>query len=178
MHLGGHLLRVRVVAAGQLFQVQAEVTRHDTLGREIGQAHVVQDPTARTSRSRLPSAQSSASRPPATGACETPTPSAPWTGRGPGRARRRSAPGRRSDWCRCDHSTAGCPIDDAAHMLEQFTRIDQEQGQFAAHGGLPQCTWTPSTLNTASATSSIVPCVTASTGERPPKPSSGSDSAR
>ena len=50
MHLGGHLLRVRVVAAGQLFQVQAEVTRHDTLGREIGQAHVVQDPTARTSR--------------------------------------------------------------------------------------------------------------------------------
>ena len=28
------------------------------------------------------------------------------------------------------------PIDDAAHMLEQFTRIDQEQGQFAAHGGL------------------------------------------
>ena len=28
------------------------------------------------------------------------------------------------------------------------------------------------------ATSSIVPCVTASTGERPPKPSSGSDSAR
>ncbi|WP_422775393.1 hypothetical protein, partial [Pseudomonas aeruginosa] len=30
----------------------------------------------------------------------------------------------------------------------------------------------------SSATASIVPCVTASTGERPPKPSSGSDSAR
>ena len=28
------------------------------------------------------------------------------------------------------------PIDDAAHMLEQFTRIDQEQRQFAAHGSL------------------------------------------
>ena len=57
----------------------------------------------------LLSARWSASCLQATGACETPTPSAPWAGRAPGRAQHSPAPGHRTDSCCCDHSTAGRP---------------------------------------------------------------------
>ena len=90
-------------------QVQAEVTRHDTLGREIGQAHVVQDPHGphepaldflqrnRALLVRQPLVLVKHRLHQRRGQVAA------------GRARRRSAPGRRSDWCRCGHSTAGCP---------------------------------------------------------------------
>ncbi len=43
MHLSRHLLCVRVIPTGQLLQIQAEVARHDTWCREIGQTQAVQD---------------------------------------------------------------------------------------------------------------------------------------